>query len=77
MAVDGVAQVMGVDARPQLASPDSANVTVFASPHNGAPVVIDRILEFPGLTVHEMNLYDTAGTVVDTQVLAVRPLAQQ
>lgn len=57
------------NAQPYL---DGASAAVYTSPHNGAPIITERIIEVPGAEIHEMNLHGAGSpATIDTQVIVV------
>lgn len=49
-----------------------ASANVYSSPHNGAPIITERVTEVPGGTIYEMNLHGAGSPeVIDAQIVVV------
>lgn len=72
-AIEAAAKDMGTpldNLQPYL---DEASANVYASPHNGSPIITERVIDLPGGTIYEMNVHGAGSPeVVDAQVVAVR-----
>lgn len=50
-----------------------AKVTIYGSPHNGAPSLVERVIDLPGAVIREVEVVGTGdGSVLDSQVLVTK-----
>lgn len=75
MSVEDAANGAGIGKEQLQPYLDAASVTVYSALQNGAPVITERVIDLPGMQLHEMNVHpigDDPNRIIDAQVVAVK-----
>lgn len=74
LAVSQALNVLGLSGAEARTALEQADVQVFPSPYNGAPVINERVVHVGDYSVYEMNLFATGdiATPIDSQVTVIR-----